>query len=79
MTGEVFIQPPVLLRLRHVPQITASSPLLRGPIDPWLLLTAVLLLLVGEVMVFSTTYFYAFERFSRSLPFCLETSNRGTA
>ncbi len=30
----------------------------RGPIDPWLLLAMVLLLLVGEVMVFNTTYFY---------------------
>jgi cell division protein FtsW len=35
----------------------------RRPIDPWLLLAVVLLLLVGEVMVFNTTYFYAFEHF----------------
>ncbi len=35
----------------------------RGPIDPWLLLAMALLLLVGEVMVFNTTYFYAFEHF----------------
>jgi cell division protein FtsW len=39
------------------------SPELRRPIDPWLLLAVVLLLLVGEVMVFNTTYFYAFEHF----------------
>jgi cell division protein FtsW len=37
--------------------------------DGWLLLTAVLLLLVGEVMVFNTTYFYAFERFGQSFRF----------
>jgi cell division protein FtsW len=36
----------------------------RRPIDPWLLLAVVLLLLVGEVMVFNTTYFYAFEHFA---------------
>lgn len=35
----------------------------RRPSDPWLLLAVVLLLLVGEVMVFNTTYFYAFEHF----------------
>lgn len=35
----------------------------RGPIDAWLLLAVALLLLVGEVMVFNTTYFYAFEHF----------------
>src|SRR5215510_703517 len=35
----------------------------RRSIDPWLLLAVVLLLLVGEVMVFNTTYFYAFEHF----------------
>jgi len=44
------------------PSSTASQEL-RRPIDPWLLLAVVLLLLVGEVMVFNTTYFYAFERF----------------
>jgi cell division protein FtsW len=32
-------------------------------VDPWLLLAVALLLLVGEVMVFNTTYFYAFEHF----------------
>lgn len=41
----------------------------RGPIDPWLLVTALLLLLVGEVMVFNTTYFYAFERFGQPFRF----------
>ena len=35
----------------------------RRPIDPWLLLAVALLLLIGEVMVFNTTYFYAFEHF----------------
>ncbi len=35
----------------------------RRAFDPWLLLTVVLLVLVGEVMVFNTTYFYAFEHF----------------
>lgn len=40
-----------------------ASQELRRPIDPWLLLAVVLLLLVGEVMVFNTTYFYAFEHF----------------
>ena len=40
-----------------------ASQKLRRPIDPWLLLAVVLLLLVGEVMVFNTTYFYAFEHF----------------
>ncbi len=44
------------------PSSTAAQEL-RRPIDPWLLLAVVLLLLVGEVMVFNTTYFYAFERF----------------
>jgi cell division protein FtsW len=42
---------------------TMASQELRRPIDPWLLLAVVLLLLVGEVMVFNTTYFYAFEHF----------------
>jgi len=40
-----------------------ASQKLRRPLDPWLLLAVVLLLLVGEVMVFNTTYFYAFEHF----------------
>ncbi len=35
----------------------------RGPCDPWLLLAVCLLMLIGEVMVFNTTYFYASERF----------------
>jgi cell division protein FtsW len=37
--------------------------------DPWLLLAVVLLVLVGEVMVFNTTYFYAFEHFGDSYHF----------
>ena len=41
----------------------------RGPIDPWLLVTALLLVLVGEIMVFNTTYFYAFERFGQPFRF----------
>src|SRR5262245_36723274 len=49
----------VLQPLRENP-----SAIRRGPIDPWLLLAAALLVLVGEVMVFNTTYFYAFERFN---------------
>ncbi|HXG19244.1 MAG TPA: putative lipid II flippase FtsW [Methylomirabilota bacterium] len=53
------------MRLRN----EAAAPLQRGPIDPWLLLAAVLLLLVGEVMVFNTTYFYAFERFGQPFRF----------
>lgn len=36
----------------------------RGPIDPWLLGIVVLLVLVGQVMVFNTTYFYAFEHYN---------------
>jgi cell division protein FtsW len=47
----------------------ATVKLKRGPIDPWLLVAAVLLLLVGEVMVFNTTYFYAFERFGQPFRF----------
>lgn len=47
----------------------ATVTLNRGPMDGWLLLTAVLLLLIGEVMVFNTTYFYAFERFGQSFRF----------
>lgn len=64
MTGEVFVQPTVLLRSQYIPRVTASAPVQRGPIDPWLLFAVVMLLLIGEVMVFSTSYFYAFERFS---------------
>lgn len=47
----------------------ATAKLKRGPIDPWLLVAAVLLLLIGEVMVFNTTYFYAFERFGQPFRF----------
>ena len=46
-----------------IPPSNIVSQELRRPIDPWLLLAVVLLLLVGEVMVFNTTYFYAFEHF----------------
>ncbi|MCS6924850.1 MAG: FtsW/RodA/SpoVE family cell cycle protein, partial [Candidatus Binatia bacterium] len=54
---------------------TAVSParedgeLRRGPCDPWLLLAVCLLILIGEVMVFNTTYFYAFERFDNPYRF----------
>jgi cell division protein FtsW len=44
------------------PDATAAQERRRA-IDPWLLVAVVLLLLVGEVMVFNTTYFYAFEHF----------------
>ena len=64
MTGEVFVQPMVLLQSQRVPTVTPSSTTQRGPFDPWLLLAVVVLLLIGEVMVFSTSYFYAFERFN---------------
>jgi len=45
------------------------SVVTRGAFDPWLLLAACLLVLVGEVMVFNTTYFYAFEHFDNSYHF----------
>jgi cell division protein FtsW len=64
MTGEVFVQPMVLLQSQRVPTVTPSSTTQRRPFDPWLLLAVVVLLLIGEVMVFSTSYFYAFERFN---------------
>ncbi len=64
MTGEVFIQPTVLLRSQRIPTVAPSSTIQRGLFDPWLLLAVVVLLLIGEVMVFSTSYFYAFERFN---------------
>ncbi len=35
----------------------------RGPVDSWLLCVVVLLVLSGEIFVFNTTYFYAFDRF----------------
>ena len=35
----------------------------RGPVDSWLLGVVVLLVLSGEIFVFNTTYFYAFDRF----------------
>lgn len=46
-----------------------AATIQRGPFDPWLLVTAGLLLLIGEVMVFNTTYFYAFERFGQPFRF----------
>lgn len=64
MTGEVFVQPTVLLRSQRIPLVTKSPAIQRGLLDPWLLLAVVMLLLIGEVMVFSTSYFYAFERFN---------------
>lgn len=63
MTGEVFVQPTVLLRTQRI-ATTSTSSTQRGPLDPWLLLAVVGLVLIGEVMVFSTSYFYAFERFN---------------
>lgn len=35
----------------------------RGPVDSWLLGAIILLILSGEIFVFNTTYFYAFDRF----------------
>ncbi len=35
----------------------------RGPVDSWLLGAVLLLVLSGELFVFNTTYFYAFDRF----------------
>jgi len=64
MTGEVFVQPMVLLRSQRVPHVTSDPTIQRGALDPWLLLAVVILVLIGEVMVFSTSYFYAFERFN---------------
>lgn len=46
-----------------------DGELRRGPCDPWLLLAVCLLILIGEVMVFNTTYFYAFERFDNPYRF----------
>ena len=64
MTGEVLVQPTVLLRSQRIPHVTSGPTIQRGALDPWLLLAVVVLLLIGEVMVFSTSYFYAFERFN---------------
>jgi cell division protein FtsW len=41
----------------------SAAVVTRGAIDAWLLLAVVLLVLIGEVMVFNTTYFYASEHF----------------
>jgi cell division protein FtsW len=69
MRGEVFVQPSVLLRLQRMPTATSDSTSQRGPLDPWLLLAVVVLVLIGEVMVFSTSYFYAGERFNEPYRF----------
>ena len=50
-------------------QSDATVAIQRGPFDPWLLVATVLLVLIGEVMVFNTTYFYAFERFGQPFRF----------
>jgi len=52
-------------------RVTSSgeSAIRRGPIDPWLLLAVGLLLVVGEVMVFSTSFFYGWERFNEPYRF----------
>ncbi|MEW6299979.1 MAG: putative lipid II flippase FtsW [Thermodesulfobacteriota bacterium] len=52
-----------------VPPPRESGVLTRGPCDPWLLLAVGLLILIGEVMVFNTTYFYASEHFDSSYRF----------
>jgi cell division protein FtsW len=41
----------------------STAVVTRGIIDAWLVLAVVLLVLIGEVMVFNTTYFYASEHF----------------
>lgn len=50
------------------PRVPATPPAVRGihrgAMDTWLLLAVVLLLLIGEVMVFSTSFFHGFERFN---------------
>jgi cell division protein FtsW len=69
MTGEVFVQPTVLLRSQRVSTASSGSTTQRGPLDPWLLLAVVVLVLIGEVMVFSTSYFYAGERFNEPYRF----------
>ena len=56
MTGEVFVQPMVLLRSQRVPHVTSDPTIQRGALDPWLLLAVVILVLIGEVMVFSTSW-----------------------
>jgi cell division protein FtsW len=64
MTNRVLLTQPLPRARPPQSPPAASVPIVqRGPIDSWLLLAVVLLLLVGEVMVFSTSYFYAFERF----------------
>ncbi|MBI3245392.1 MAG: putative lipid II flippase FtsW [Deltaproteobacteria bacterium] len=50
----------------------ATVALKRGPIDGWLLVVAILLILVGEVMVFNTTYFYSEKRFDQPFRFVLK-------
>lgn len=69
MTGEVVVQPTVLLRSQSGQRVAASPTIQRGAFDPWLLLAVVALVLIGEVMVFSTSYFYAFERFNEPYRF----------
>lgn len=64
MRNQTLAQPISSPRSRQMSSSIEASTLQYGPIDSWLLLAVVLLLLIGEVMVFSTSYFYAFERFS---------------
>lgn len=69
MTGEVMVQPTVLLRSQSAQRVTPSPTIQRGAFDPWLLFAVVALVLIGEVMVFSTSYFHAFERFNEPYRF----------
>jgi len=69
MTSKVLTPSPFSVRSRRGRSPAETATLQRGPIDSWLLLAVVLLLLIGEVMVFSTSYFYAFERFSEPYRF----------
>jgi cell division protein FtsW len=67
----VFFQSPSVPEVRRegvsihrLPPADNLAAIRRGPIDSWLLFAVILLVLVGEIMVFNTTYFYAFERFN---------------
>ena len=51
------------------PTLRSSSWISHGPADPWLLVAVALLLIVGLIMVFNTTYFYAFEHFDNPYRF----------
>lgn len=60
---------PLALPMPPPPILRSSSWISYGPVDPWLLIAVVLLLIVGLIMVFNTTYFYAFEHFDNPYRF----------